>query len=108
MKILKFLNFCPSLYQIAIEGAKRSSVAVPSITSKEYQSKSYNDSAISDQLTCVKMPVVPQGLCLQPGGVLVVAGIFTPDPDQNQPLTRRGWSVASVKHLTQTNTDEMI
>ena len=35
MNILKFLNFCPSLYQIAIEGAKRSSVAVPSITSNE-------------------------------------------------------------------------
>ena len=51
-------------------------------------------------LTCVKMPVVPQGLSLQPGGVLLVAGILAPDPDQNQPLTRRGWSEASVKHLT--------
>ena len=51
-------------------------------------------------VTCVKMPVVPQGLSRQPGGVLLVAGILAPDPDQNQPLTRRGWSVASVKHLT--------
>lgn len=46
--------------------------------------------------TCVTAPVWPQGEKLQDGGVEFVAEILEPDPAQNQPNTRLGWSRGSV------------
>merc|ERR1740131_113854 len=40
--------------------------------------------------TCVKSPVLPQGFDVHFSGVLLVAGISDPLPDQNHPLINLG------------------
>ena len=54
------------------------------------------DQNFQSLITCVKMPVVPQGFADQPGGVVLVGGIILPEPDQNQLLMMRGWRLGSV------------
>ena len=50
-------------------------------------------------LTFENIPVLPQGFLFHPGPGLLVGGIWTPEPDQNQPFIRRGCRLGSVKHL---------